>query len=172
MAVLLVTDGAGRDDVYAGSTLIAEVRLEPQAAAEDEPEGREVPCPGPGVPCPGLELVLRKSRLATLYDLSIGRLCITDERPKAKEMCPSPEGTVVRPDGKVLGKTLTLTLTLTRTRTRTRTLNPDPILNPTPTPNPGPRQADLGRIGRHRRPRKVLWRRTGARSSPRHEHDP
>ena len=161
MAVLLVTDGAGRD-AYAGSTLIAEVRLEPQAAAEDEQE-REIPCPG-------LELVLRKSRLATLYDLSIGRLCITDERPKAKEKCPSPEGTVVRPDGKVLGKTLTLTLT--RTRTRTRTLNPDPILNPTPNPNPGPRQADLGRLGRHRRPRKVLWRRTGARSSHRHKHDP
>ena len=169
MAVLLVTDGAGRD-AYAGSTLIAEVRLEPQGVAEDEPEGREVPCPGLGVPCPGLELVLRKSRLATLYDLSIGRLCITDERPKAKEMCPSPEGTVVRPDGKVLSKTLTLTLT--RTRTRTRTLNPVPILNPTPNPNPGPRQADLGRLSRHRRPRKVLWRRTGARPSPRHKHDP
>jgi len=71
------------------------VRLKPQLAAEDSHEQED--------PCPGLELVLRKSRLANLYDISFGRLCITDERPKSKEKCPSPEGTVVRPNGEVLG---------------------------------------------------------------------
>ena len=73
--------------------------------------------------CPGLELVLRKSRLANLYDISIGRLCVTDERPKAKESCPSSEGTVLRPDGKVLGK---------------RYAEPQPT--PTPNPHPHPTQ--------------------------------
>ena len=74
--------------------------------------------------CAGLELVLRKSRLANLYDISIGRLCVTDERPKAKERCPSSEGTVLRPDGKVLGK---------------RYAEPQP--RPTPNPDPHPTQA-------------------------------
>ena len=78
-----------------------QVRLQPQVATEGSPELED--------PYPGLELLLRKSRLATLYDISVGRLCVTDERPKAKEKCPSPEGTVVRPDGKVLGRSLTRT---------------------------------------------------------------
>ena len=94
------------------------MRLQPQVATEGSPELED--------PYPGLELVLRKSRLATLYDISVGRLCVTDERPKAKEKCPSPEGTVVRPDGKVLGGSLT--------RTRAQTLAPSPSPTPTPTP--------------------------------------
>ena len=124
------------------------MRLQPQVATEGSPELED--------PYPGLELVLRKSRLATLYDISVGRLCVTDERPKAKEKCPSPEGTVVRPDGKVLGGSLTRARaqTLTLTPTPTSTLTPTPTLTPTLTPTPTPTPIPTPT------PTKVLGKRT------------
>ena len=102
--VVLATDGVGKE-AYAGSTVIAEVRLEPRLAEPRlEPRPAAQDSEEQEAPCPGLRLILRKTRLASLYHVSVGRLCITDERPKAKEKCPSPEGTVVRLDGRVLGK--------------------------------------------------------------------
>ena len=132
------------------------MRLGPQEAAEGSPKLE--------YPYPGLDLLLRKSRLATLYDISVGRLCVTDERPKAKEKCPSPEGTVIRPDGKVLGGSLPRTpkpeqqpqpqapnLNPYPSPNPKPNLNPNPYPspNPNPNPNPGPRQAYLGRLGCH-----------------------